>query len=315
VLIVAPGEDTGGVGIGIVSAFRKHAPDWDVRFVRRTNNYINYPADIEWLADGDAVEKHVLELNEQADVIHFFLKCVPLPGWDTKGIVLHHHGTAFRRNALSLLKWAEDHRAISIASTMDLVALAPDTVTWLPNPYDLELMASYRVGYVPSSVLRISHAPTSRNVKGTSDFTEAFALFRQVVPSALDVIERVTWTECLVRKAKSDLYYDQALLGYGNNAIEAWAMGIPVMAGVEPGLAALVGHPIPESTVSLMERKFGELPFMRVRRNDFLGALRQMVDRNTREEFAERGLAHVRRWHDGKVVVEQLKQIYERSVA
>ncbi|NIV39132.1 MAG: hypothetical protein GWN58_59865, partial [Anaerolineae bacterium] len=42
--------------------------------------------------------------------------------------------------------------------------------------------------------------------------------------------------KCLQRKARSHLYIDQFLMGYGTNALEAWAMGIPVVAGAHPDL-------------------------------------------------------------------------------
>ena len=39
--------------------------------------------------------------------------------------------------------------------------------------------------------------------------------------------------DVLALKAQADILFDQVILGYGNNAIEAMGMGIPVIAGVQ----------------------------------------------------------------------------------
>lgn len=46
-LIYSPGADTGGLGIAMKRAFDKHAPEWTARHIRREDNYLHYPADIE----------------------------------------------------------------------------------------------------------------------------------------------------------------------------------------------------------------------------------------------------------------------------
>ena len=64
------------------------------------------------------------------------------------------------------------------------------------------------------------------------------------------------------RKGRADLFVDQVLLGYGCNAIEAWGMGIPVIAGVDPEKAkAIVKQYIPPDTRDVMLSIWGELPF------------------------------------------------------
>lgn len=80
-------------------------------------------------------------------------------------------------------------------------------------------------------------------------------------------------------------------------------MGIPVIAGAQ------------EPTIREMESRFGELPFYRATEGTIYDALKALIlSRDLRIEYAAKGLNHVRRFHDQKVVVEQLKEIYRRAL-
>lgn len=150
--------------------------------------------------------------------------------------------------------------------------------------------------------VRIAHAPTDRGIKSTAAFLEATEQLKaEGHPIEVDLIEGVPWRECLARKAKADVYFDQVKLGYGNNAIEAWGMGIPVIAGAAP------------ATQEEMVRRFGDLPFYNATESTLYDALRAMLNPSIRELYAHRGLMHVRKYHDERVVVEQLKDVYRRA--
>ena len=150
--------------------------------------------------------------------------------------------------------------------------------------------------------MRIAHAPTDRGIKSTAAFLEATEQLKaEGHPIEVDLIEGVPWSECLARKAKADVYFDQVKLGYGNNAIEAWGMGIPVIAGAAP------------ATQAEMVRRFGDLPFYNATEATLYDALRAMLNPSIRELYAHRGLMHVRKYHDERVVVEQLKDVYRRA--
>lgn len=151
--------------------------------------------------------------------------------------------------------------------------------------------------------MRIAHAPTNREVKSTAAFLEAADRLRaEGHDIEVDLIEGRTWDECLERKARADLYFDQVILGYGNNAIECWGMGIPVIAGAAP------------ATLDEMRRRFGDLPFYVATEATIYDALKALVESaDLRAEYAAKGLAHVRQWHDEAKVVAQLQDIYQRA--
>ena len=150
----------------------------------------------------------------------------------------------------------------------------------------------------------IAHAPTNREIKSTDTFLEAVKRLQdEGFPVDLDLIEHRPWAECLERKARADIYFDQVILGYGCNALEAWGMGIPVIAGAA------------DETLDEMERRLGHLPFYHATEDTIYDALRELVESpELRAEYGRIGHEYVKRWHDEAVVVEQLKALYRRAM-
>lgn len=294
------GADTGGINVRIAQAFRRHT-DWDVRAMVATVNYIDYPVDVPH------DRPTLYRLYRSADVVHIHNTTHAHYRYDAgqgKPTVLMHHGTEFRERHAAIAAEAERIRAVQVASTLDLAILEPN-VEWLPAPYNLaELRAIRDAEYQPGPVIRIAHAPTNRAIKGSDAFDAAIArLSGSGVAVEPVVIEGRTWAEALRMKATADVLWDQPTLGYGCNAIEAWGMGIPVIAGVA------------DRTVrAAMLAKWGRLPFMEASEDTLGDAIRALAtDPALRRHFAEIGRSHVERWHDEAVVVEQLKAVYERA--
>src|SRR5690606_23762125 len=116
-------------------------------------------------------------------------------------------------------------------------------------------------------------------------------------------IEGKTWAECVQMKSTCDVLYDQVQLGYGNNAIEAWAMGIPVIAGAS------------QDILDIMGATFDKTPFLEATQHTIGDALIAMNNTTTRNQWARTGKAHVERWHDGRESVERLTAIYRELAA
>ena len=252
VLGLSADEDTAGQGYALKQAFDRLAPDIDFHFVRRAENYIRYPKDIEWLPGDDVTGRKVEALYRRADIVHIMQwPRVVDPSWPKKPMLYHHHGTVFRHHASAYVDLARRGDKY-IVSTLDLYLYGPDVLTWQPNVCDLDALPKR----VPHKGLRIAHAPTNRNGKSTAAFLAACDRLRRDVEIEVDLIERVTHAECIRRKAMADIYYDQVLVGYGVNAIEAWGMGIPVIAGASKAQAAAHGIGIPDGVLDEMRRRF-----------------------------------------------------------
>lgn len=302
VLSLPLGADTGGTNHAIGQAFANEE-GWTWHSIISTRNSLSYPVDLNW-------DRNIVEYWwRHADVVHLHHNLIAAykltVGWKgfrlpRRPYVVHFHGTGYRENWQSHLRDARRYRATALVSTLDLWLLAPTLTTWLPCPVQRRQRITRNDGMV-----RIAHAPTNREVKGTAYFLEAIhQLQEEGFPIELDLIEGVTWAECLERKASADIYYDQVGLGYGNNAIEAWGMGIPVIAGAQP------------ATLDEMRRRFGELPFYQATESTIYDAIKALLQSpDLRVEYSERGLNHVQRFHDQQVVVEQLKELYRHAVS
>lgn len=303
VVLYSANWDTGGQGYRIKTAFDKYQPDFEVRSIHNDPAYFAYPEDLRF----DSSPK-ILRLFEEADILHFRND---LGGLKRLGngqpIVLQHHGTRFREYHSHVATRAREVGAIQIASTIDLTVLEPDII-WVPSPYNLDELAAYRPYAVRAGgePVRIAHAPTNREVKSTVRVMEAVHnLHKSGYNVTFDLIERQTWQECLTRKGKADIYVDQLKLGYGNNAIEAWGMGIPVVAGIVD----------PVARQAMMDR-WGGLPFLEANHDDLEGQLAKLiVDADYRSHWASIGLSHASTYHTEDKVAAVLADIYRSAVA
>jgi nucleotide-binding universal stress UspA family protein len=294
--------DTGGNGYRTAKAFAR-LTDWHYRATCRTTNYLAYPQDLPW--------DQALAEWRKADVVHVRdgFQAQARLGAPDRPTVIHHHGTQLRLKHETLIPEQRRRRAIGLAATLDLLAYAPDDLTWAPALYDLGALAAMRRP-IDDGVLRIAHAPTNRAVKSTEAFLAAAERLGRELPVEVILIERTPWTECLRRKATADIYFDQVALGYGNNAIEAWGMGIPVVAGAA------------RDTLDEMERRFGStdhghqpqaLPFLLADEGSIYRALRLLADPEVRAAWGEHGRRHAERWHSEAAGVAFLSAVYRAA--
>lgn len=311
VLVLSGGADTGGQGIRIRTAFQRFRPDWEVRSVTAGRNYMDYDEDVFWASNAD----DILRLYEKADVVHVrntfdahrrFEK--KRGGRKHKPVVIQHHGSMFRTDHRYLIRQARELRAVQLVSTIDLLKYAPGELEWLPIPHDLDELAGIRAATErdPDKIV-IHHSPTNRKIKDTSLFEKVGDALMDAYPNVeCRVVERVSWAENLRLKAEADIVYDQLQLGWGNNALEAWGMGIPVVAGVVDPVARGL----------MLDVLGGELPIVEADAQTLYTVLEGLVvDAQARATAGARGLAYVRRWHDHEVVVQRLVAAYERAAA
>lgn len=305
--ILATGADTGGAAIRVVEAFATDAGQqsgWSVRSMVAADNYIHYPADLPYSrlsleATYDAADVVVLN-NTLAG--HFWYDA----GQGKPTVLMHHglHEGHFSQSIEQVVAEATDIGARQIGSTVNLELYGP--ITWAPIPYPVDELLKLRQGsYEPSTSVRIAHAPTDRSVKSTETVVKAVeTLQKRGYPVELLLIERQTHAKTIEIKAKhADILVDQLKLGYGCNAIEAWAMGIPVIGGVTQ-YAEWRDH---------MLARFAPdgLPFYEANEENLTERIAQLVRSVAlREHWAAVGLDHVRRFHDDAAVVPILSDIY-----
>lgn len=303
VFIVSPGYDTAGQAARIAGAFKRHAPDWSVRAMRLKRDFLHFPPDLEW------DEERAIKLYDEADVVHHqngLGMYVHLDKGQCKPTILHHHGTRLRRNPDDVYSEGNSVGATQLVSTVDLLDDCP-RATWLPSPCNVREVSSYRVEGKrgqDNTAVRIGHAPTNRRAKNTSAILAILDSLSERCNIEIDLIEQVEWTACLSRKARCDIFIDQIALGYGNNAIEAMAMGIPVVSGwtnqQEREDFVQCSGTLPQFVEATLENLDAQLePLIR--------------SKELREEWGRRGRDYVDMFHAEERVVEQLKRIYSST--
>lgn len=221
----------------------------------------------------------------------------------SKRLIVHHHGTRFRSDPERLYRIGEEIGALQVVSTIDLLLSVPSGghAEWMPQVLDPERLAELRT--VPKSDrLTVSHAPTNRQIKGTRSYIKARRELHKL--ALFDLIVRQSWWECQARKARSHIFVDQLNLGYGNNAIEAWALGLPVLAGATPHILAR------------MRQVFGELPFYETSAQTIVEDIRGFIrDADLRSEWATKGRRHMDKYHAPDAWRERAVSLYSGDVA
>lgn len=194
-------------------------------------------------------------------------------------------------------------------STPDLLEFVPGSVL-LPQPVDLdqvdELLASRdrevnlreRGGPV-----RIAHAPTDRQKKGSDHITAAVErLQADGVDIDLRLHERMTRAELLRNLLDADIIIDQVLIGaYGMFSVEAMALGVPVVCYLRDDLRPC--YPEDPPIVSADPNTL----------YDVLGKL--IADRGSWGDLGWRGQTYARGVHGSQVVADHLARLYAAEKA
>ena len=273
---------------------------------RSTHIYQQMPADILW---NRSTHSMVRELATEADLIHLNNSWRP---WQQlhigirKPMLLHHHGSLFRSDPKGMLRQAERMGAVQCVSTIDLQRMAPERLHWAPTAYDVDWLAAFGADNrrEPDGRILVVSAPTNREIKGTALLEDAIRVLQSDgLPVDLELIEGKPWLEGMRLKARADIYFDQVGLGYGCNAVEAWGMGIPVIAGAE------------EWTLNRMKALWGSLPFYTATEATTGMAVARLADNpERRARWAKKGMAHIRRYHDELPALTRLAELYRMAM-
>ncbi|HMA34656.1 MAG TPA: hypothetical protein VKY74_09260 [Chloroflexia bacterium] len=220
------------------------------------------------LAQGAAVGRYALHAIRQFDVFHFYFgnTLFPWPFPDLpllralgKHIIFHFCGCDVRSRRSNLAKYAISgcHECVSLVcwgkrrpplrfadavfvSTPDLLEDVPGAML-LPGPIDLRRWRPGPPRTTPPSAaapLRILHAPTDREIKGTRYVLDAVERLKAAgYPVALQVLEGIPAADVPAFVAGADIVVDQIMIGaYGTFAVEAMASGRPVVCRIRDDL-------------------------------------------------------------------------------
>lgn len=144
--------------------------------------------------------------------------------------------------------------------------------------------------------LVVAHAPSRTDIKGTDAVLEAARSLESEFDFEFDLIHGVPRAQAMARISRSDVFIDQLVLGdYGMAAIEAMAMGVPVVCYVKPSLRTV----------------YGDLPVEDAMPATITDVLRRLLrDADRRAELSRRGLAYARERHDATKRALALAAVY-----
>jgi hypothetical protein len=309
---------------GVVARFQLAAGEGLViRSAHQHHPYMQFPHDLTWgripcPEHGRAchvTDQQLSHMIGHADVIHLNnSERAALRFRIRKPMLLHHHGSLFRGNPERMLGIAKHWRMVQAVSTIDLTKPDPKVLHWLPSPYDLEELADFGNAHrrEADGRIRIGHFPTNKATKHTDLFLAAIGELQaeglpiDLVMSPMGEGAAVgwSWKQTMEVKATCDIVYDQLAYGYGCNSIEAWAMGIPVISGAD------------EWTLGQMARQWPAIPFEEANERTVKSVIKAMVESvDLREDAIERGLNHVRKYHDEHRALERLAELYALAIA
>jgi hypothetical protein len=218
--------------------------DYAARLVVFKTHRFRFPIDLLFLNHSEEAYRGLLDLGEQADVIHvkdetgFYLGTNGLPddllSRFGKPQVFTHYGGCARKHA-------NDPRYVDHVRGFDgRVAMTPDLCfEWFDGLYVPHAIDTRRFPYSWKDGRVLAHSPSIPARKGTAALIEAV----RGLDLTLDIIEGVPHEESLRRKASANLFFDQAgredvaklgtdrVIGnYANSALEAAVRGIPTIA-------------------------------------------------------------------------------------
>ncbi len=311
--------DMAGAGYTLSHALNK-IPDMQAINMRANNNYIDYPtiADMKFYR-----EETCRQMVYKADVVVFhtaikpFMTGLHLDPREIKGKkLLYFHGSDVRTYGKEIIKQADEAlvKYELLVSTPDLLQLVPQAL-WMPVARPIsELIKQYGTCAPDRRALKtfggdirkivVSHAPTSVERKGSALFFKVITALVQHNPLVeYQVIQNITWDQCLRALGRSSIYFDQHLIGaYGLAAIEASMFKAAVFCKLNP------------NCIDFYEKESGmKQPFIQWdTEEDLQNKALMLVDNPSLvRKFGKKGYEYTRKVHDEKPVAERFLKILE----
>ena len=203
------------------------------------------------------------------------------------------------RKKLKRLKFETKFSDVQIVCSPVYEEFVPNSIL-IPLAIDLSKYKYDPKAFVPDR-LKIMHAPTSRDNKGTQFVINAID---KLVDEGYDIefilAENVMHERLLIMYRECDIFIDQVLGGYGTAAIEAMAIGRPTISYLRD--------------VHFNNDKFpGGIPITVAHKDTLYFVLKEMISR--KEELLTIGQEcreFVERYHDVRVLTDKILKLYRK---
>lgn len=148
----------------------------------------------------------------------------------------------------------------------------------------------------------IAHSPTAPITKGTEIVVRTVEQLKARYDFEFLLIQGLERRQAMQLVARADILLDQFVLGdFGSAALEAMALGKPVVCYIKPSLAAQYPP---------------ELPVVKATQETLPDVLEHLLkDSRLREDLGRRGRAYVEKYHDALKVADKIVDIYEELLS
>jgi hypothetical protein len=223
--------------------------------------------------------------------------------------IAHHVGTLYYSERTDRIKRRRIRRIEGLAA--EIFYVNPDLAHFLPKrarfiPYShIEIPREPITDRLPfTRPLRVVHAPSSRDAKGTRFVVTAIEDLRASGHDIeLDLIEAIPHDEMRARLRGASLLIDQLFAGwYGGIAVEAMASGVPVMTFLRYADFDVVPHAM-----------IDELPILPTSKETLRADLLHFLLQTPEERKARQssGISFVNHWHDPEDVAREIASFYQ----
>lgn len=193
-------------------------------------------------------------------------------------------------------------------------ALNPDLLYFLPKekssflPYAISFDGLKIFPPKLGKQLKIVHAPTNREAKGTDYILNAIEKIKMTHGDLIEMclVENISHDQALKIYQEADLIIDQILIGwYGGFAVEAMKMGKPVIARIAKEDLKFLPNQMAADVLETVIYADPDLIYEVI--------LQCLDDRAILKHHSEASLDYVNKWHNPKYVASLTKQRYEAS--
>jgi hypothetical protein len=195
-------------------------------------------------------------------------------------------------------------------------ALNPDLMHFLPAdkasflPYAINMPNHAPQWPSTRGPLKVVHAPTNRDIKGTHYLLEAVERLNAIRQGSIELtlVEGISNEQALRVYREADLVVDQLLIGwYGGFAVEAMLLGKPVVVRIHEDVLKFIPYE--------MKRDLGE-SVINANPYNLYDTLVQCLDNRTQlMTVAQAGYEYARKWHSPKHVASLTLERYGAALA
>jgi hypothetical protein len=268
-------EDFAGLSVRLSDALKKYTRHASISF-RAVDNYLNFKK------DRGTDDRDYKSAVKTADVL-VFNEAYPIGTTNYKHTIMIHHGSWYRSH-LPGLRAADDVADVILGTTTDLLQ-HDKRMLWLPSIIDDQYLASFKA----EPEYDILHTTTSLVKKNTDDIIK-------YLPN-IHIVDGVSYEEAMREKGKARIVVDQISdIGIGLGALEAMAMGIPVISGAG------------EYALKKYKEIVGYVPFTNVKDASELPKAAEYVNAHY-DELSKQALDYIKKYHSAEVCAKRFEKI------